>query len=301
MVSGMSEPPYSPTPENSPNWNNPGTPGPGQAGAPPPPGYPQPYPGQPGAPPPPGYPQPYPGQPGAPLPPGYPQPYPGQPGAAGVAKKPFYKRRWFLIAVPLVIVLAIVGVLFSNRATGYELGSALKSALLKEPGVNSVDNVHCPGSVNTDKGHTYTCQATLNGKPFDLNVRFDADRHFLVTGATQAGGSSASAAAPSATVSVAAPSSAISTPAGSAPSIAAACHQILPTIKAAATGTSGAAVADQLTTEVAGVNNPDLTTAVIALAQQFRSISAGQTPDVAAIRTNAATIGRICAQNGVTS
>lgn len=157
----------------------------------------QPYPGQPpyGSPPYAGPPNAGPSNAGPPYPGA---PYPGSQPGGPAKKKPFYRRRRFLVALAVLVALGVVGVVYGNQTSGYVLGSALKDALLKLPGVHTVDQVKCPSDVNTDKGHTYTCRAKVNGKQLNLHVTFDADRHFLVDGATSGG---APSAVPSATTS----------------------------------------------------------------------------------------------------
>ena len=181
LIEGICEamsnnPPY-PPPGGQPPYSPP--PGQGQ----PPGGYPQ------GGYPPsgptqavPGYgqqPPPYgaPGQPayGAPLgQPGY-----GQPPSPS---KRWYQRWWvWLVAVVGVLIIALIvfGVVAGNK---YALESKIKSAL--QDAGHTASNVSCPNNINTDKGHTYVCTATVDGQQTSLNIRFDEDRHFLVTAAS---------------------------------------------------------------------------------------------------------------------
>jgi hypothetical protein len=185
-------PPYPPPGEQPPYGPPPGQ-GQPQGGYPqggyPPSGYPQsgyPQSGYPqGGPPqgPPGYgqqqPQPYgpPGQPayGAPLgQPGY-----GQPPSPS---KRWYQRWWvWLVAAIGVIIIALIvfGVVVGNK---FALESKIKSA--RQDAGHTASNVSCPNNINTGKGHTYVCTANVDGQQTSLNIRFDTDRHFLVTSAS---------------------------------------------------------------------------------------------------------------------
>jgi hypothetical protein len=42
--------------------------------------------------------------------------------------------------------------------------------------------VDCPSNVNTDKGSATSCTGVVNGTTHTFDIRFDQDRHFLVTG-----------------------------------------------------------------------------------------------------------------------
>jgi hypothetical protein len=183
LIEGICEimsdnPPY-PPPGEQPQYGPP--PGQGQPqGGYPQGGYPQSGPPQ-G---PPGYgqqpAQPYgpPGQPayGAPLgQPGYGQPV-NQPG------KRWYKRWWVWLIAVIVLIGILIGIFGRNHASGFQLESKIKSAF-KDQGI-SVADVNCPNSIDTDKGHSYVCTATVNGQETSLNIRFDEDRHFLVTKAS---------------------------------------------------------------------------------------------------------------------
>ena len=152
--------------------NNPPYPPPGGQ---PPGGYPQ---GPPGY----GQPQPF-GPPGQPGQPAYGAPY-GQPNFAppNQPSKRWYQRWWvwLVAAIALIIVaLVIVGALFGNK---YQLETKIKSAL--QNAGHTASNVSCPNNINTDKGHTYVCTATVDGQQTSLNINFDADRHFLITQAS---------------------------------------------------------------------------------------------------------------------
>jgi hypothetical protein len=41
--------------------------------------------------------------------------------------------------------------------------------------------VSCPDNINTDKGHSYDCTATVDGQSVTLHVLFTSDRHFVVS------------------------------------------------------------------------------------------------------------------------
>jgi hypothetical protein len=164
---GGGQPPYGPPPGQ-------GQPPGGYPQGPPPPGY-----GQQG---PPGYGQPAPpvyGQPGQPA---YGAPY-AQPGfgpPTGSSKR-WYQRWWvWVVAVIGIIIVALIvfGAIAGNK---YALESKIKDALHNAG--HTVSNVNCPTSINTGKGHTYVCTATVDGSPTSLNINFDEDRHFLITNA----------------------------------------------------------------------------------------------------------------------
>ena len=175
-------PPYPPPGEQPPYGPPPGQ-GQPQGGYPqggyPPSGYPQ------GGPPqgPPGYgqQQPY-GQPGygAPYgPPGYGQPGYGQPPSPA---KHWYQRWWVWLVAAIAVALMALIVFFIVERTKFELESKIKSAL--QDAGHTASNVSCPNNINTDKGHTYVCTANVDGQQTSLDIRFDADRHFLVTSAS---------------------------------------------------------------------------------------------------------------------
>jgi len=146
----------------------------------PPPGAGQPY----G--PPPGSGQPYGPPPGQPGFPGGPQPAYGTPyGAPGYGvpqggpTKKWYQRWWvWLVAViaVIIIVVVVVAVIFGGK---YALESKIKE-VLKDQGF-TVSDVNCPNNIDTDKGNEYNCTAVINGQERSLHVRFDADRHFILT------------------------------------------------------------------------------------------------------------------------
>jgi hypothetical protein len=124
---------------------------------------------------------PAPGQPGQPYgQPAYGTPY-GQPGYGEPPKsKKWYQRWWvWLVAVIAVIIIAlvVVGVVFGS--TKYQLESKIKDAAKKQ-GV-TISSVHCPDSINTDEGNTYTCTAVIDGKSANLLVKFVSDRNFTIT------------------------------------------------------------------------------------------------------------------------
>ena len=80
-----------------------------------------------------------------------------------------------LIIIAIVVAAALVG----NK---YALESKIKSAL--QDAGHTASNVSCPNDINTGKGHTYVCTATVDGQQTSLNINFDADRHFLITEAS---------------------------------------------------------------------------------------------------------------------
>jgi hypothetical protein len=166
----------------------------GQQQPPPPPGYgpqgygqqqpPQGY-GQQQPPPPPGYgPQGY-------GPQGYgPQGYgPQGYGPPGRPQKPWYAQTWFRIVLGVVVVLVVLGVIGAlvGGSSQKKVEPALRKALLDLPTVTSVNDVSCPSDINTDKGSTGICQATVDGQRENLTLTFDKDGHFIVTSATPAG------------------------------------------------------------------------------------------------------------------
>jgi Domain of unknown function (DUF4333) len=84
---------------------------------------------------------------------------------------------WVIIVV-LVILIALVayGV---NHASGYQLESKIKDA--ERSAGNTISDVKCPSTINTDRGHTYTCTSTLNGRPTTLRIDFITDKRFTIT------------------------------------------------------------------------------------------------------------------------
>lgn len=160
-------PPYPPPPGQEGQGQQPG----GYPQGPPPPGY-----GQQG---PPNYSQPtvpvY-GQPGQPA---YGTPYaqPGFPPPERQGKR-WYKRWWvWVVAVIAVVIIAAV-VFGRNHASGYQLADKIKDEAKTEN--VSISNIKCPDSINTDKGHTYTCTATISGKPSSLLITFIEDKRFTI-------------------------------------------------------------------------------------------------------------------------
>jgi Domain of unknown function (DUF4333) len=138
---------------------------------PPPGGYPQ------G--PPPGY-----GQQGPPIysPPGQPAygtPY-AQPGfgpPSGRSKR--WYQRWWVWLIIVIALLIIAAVAFGvNHASGYQLASKIKDEAKTEN--VPISNVKCPDTINTDKGHTYSCTAIVNGKASSLRIVFVADKRFTI-------------------------------------------------------------------------------------------------------------------------
>jgi hypothetical protein len=172
------QPPYGPPPgQGQPQGEYP------QSGYPqggyPPGGYPQS-----------GYPQSAPPQ----GPPGYgqQQPYgpPGQPaygapyGQPGYGQPPSPSKRWYqrwwvwlvaALALLIVAFIVLVAIFGSNK---YQLESKIKDAF-KEQGV-SATNVHCPNTIDTNAGNSYTCSADIDGAQRTLDVNFDSDQHFMV-------------------------------------------------------------------------------------------------------------------------
>lgn len=194
-------PPYQPPPGGQPPYQPPPGPPPGppagppQGGQPPygPPGGQPPY-GTPGGQPPygspgGGYPAGPPGQPPYPPgPPAYGTPYGATPYGppAGFGAPPGYKapkrwyQRWWVWVIIVVLALVIGAIAYGvNHASGYQLESKIKDTA-KSQGV-SISDVKCPSTINTDRGHTYTCTATLNGRPTTLRINFIADKRFTIT------------------------------------------------------------------------------------------------------------------------
>ncbi len=165
----MSEnpPPYQPPGGNQP-YGPPGQPpqGPGA----PAPGYGAPQPG---------YGTPQPGY-GAPQP-AYGTPY-GAPGGFGgpppAPGKRWYQRWWvWLVAVLAVIIIAVV-VFAALRGNKYALESKIKDTA-KSEGI-ALTNLKCPDSIDTGKGHEYTCTADISGQPATLRIKFVEDRKFTI-------------------------------------------------------------------------------------------------------------------------
>jgi hypothetical protein len=162
---GGGQPPYGPPPGE-------GQPPSGYPQGPPPPGY-----GQQG---PPGYGQPAPpvyGQPGQPA---YGTPY-AQPGFGpppGRSKR-WYQRWWVWLIIVIVLLIGAAIAFGVNHASGYQLASKIKDEAKTEN--VSISDVKCPDTINTDKGHTYTCTATISGKPSTLLITFIADKRFTIT------------------------------------------------------------------------------------------------------------------------
>jgi hypothetical protein len=139
----------------------------------PPPGQGQPPQGPPQG----GYPSGQPGQPGQPA---YGAPY-AQPGFAPPNNRPskkWYKRWWvWVVAAIAVIIIAffVFAAIFGNK---YQLESKIKDAY-KDQGATASD-VSCPSNIETDKGNTYTCTATVNGKETSVLVTFVNDGNFTL-------------------------------------------------------------------------------------------------------------------------
>jgi uncharacterized protein DUF4333 len=81
----------------------------------------------------------------------------------------------------IVVVLIGLGALFGSSSMNVE--KALTKALEERPAITTVTDVNCPDDINTDKGSTGVCQATIDGQPADLTLSFDRDDHFVVTNA----------------------------------------------------------------------------------------------------------------------
>jgi hypothetical protein len=112
----------------------------------------------------------------------------GQPPAPA----PFRRGRGKLIGgivagiiVLLVVLGAVLGAVFGSSGSNVE--SALTQALQGRPGISTVSDVSCPKDIDTDKGSTGTCQATINGQRANLTLSFDKDKHFVVTDAQPIG------------------------------------------------------------------------------------------------------------------
>ncbi len=135
--------------------------------------------------PPPGSGQPY-GQPapqqgGYPGQPAYGTPY-GPPGGFNNAPAPskrWYQRWWVWLIIVIVIAGIAVFVFGRNHVSKYQLQDKIKDAFQDQG--KTVSDVKCPNNVNTDRGSTTTCTAVFQGQTLTLNIRFDEDRHFIVT------------------------------------------------------------------------------------------------------------------------
>ncbi len=186
------QPPYQPPPGGQPPYQPPpgppqgSPPGPPAGGQPPygPPGGGYPAGQQPGYPPPPPPPPPAYGAPAYGTPYGGPQYAPAGPVGFGAPpgserRKRWYQRWWvWLIIVVVVLLVAAVGY-GVNHASGYQLESKIKDTA-KNQGI-SVTDVKCPSTINTDRGHIYTCTADVNGTPTSLRIDFIADKKFTIT------------------------------------------------------------------------------------------------------------------------
>ena len=83
-----------------------------------------------------------------------------------------------MVGVLAVIIIALV-VFGALRGNKYALESKIKD-LAKTENIN-LTNLTCPNSIDTGKGHTYTCTADINGVRHNLLVTFIANRKFTVT------------------------------------------------------------------------------------------------------------------------
>ena len=88
------------------------------------------------------------------------------------------------IVAAVVVVLVILGAVFGSSGSNVE--SALTKALQGRPGISTVTDVSCPSDIDTDRGSTGICQATINGQRANLTLSFDKDDHFVVTDAQPA-------------------------------------------------------------------------------------------------------------------
>jgi hypothetical protein len=149
---------------------------------PPPPGSGQPPYGPPGGQQPPPYGAPG-GQPAYGQPqPAYGAPY-GPPGSPGFGAPPATGKRWYqrwwvwlLIVIGIaVIAIVIVAIVNGNK---YALESKIKDEAKKDN--ITLTNLSCPNNINTSRGHTYDCTATLNGTPSTLHITFVQDRKFTI-------------------------------------------------------------------------------------------------------------------------
>jgi hypothetical protein len=159
-----------------------GQPGSGQ------PGYGQqpPYAGQPGY----GQ-QPYGGEPGYGQQPPYggqqgygQQPYgPGYPDPSGQGypppSKPWYTRWWLWLITVVVIAGVVVAVVLIAGQPKFSLEKKLAQAI--EHNGDSVSGVTCPSGIQASAGHTYTCNARVNGADDKLQVIFTGKNKFVAT------------------------------------------------------------------------------------------------------------------------
>jgi Domain of unknown function (DUF4333) len=114
--------------------------------------------------------------------PAYGTPY-GSPAGFGAPPvrptKKWYQRWWVWVVAALAIIIIAVVVLAKVFGNKYQLQDKITSTL-KNAG-HTVSNVNCPNSINTDRGHTYSCTAVVDGKNVTLRVAFVTDRHFVVS------------------------------------------------------------------------------------------------------------------------
>ena len=140
------------------------------------PGYGQqpPYGGQPGY----GQQPSYGGQPGdgqQPYGPGYPDPYvQGYPPA----RKPWYTRWWLWLIAVLVIAGVVVVVLVAGQPK-FSLEKKLTQAVQRNG--DAVSMLSCPSGIQASAGHSYTCNAEVNGIPVRLRVTFTGKNKFVAT------------------------------------------------------------------------------------------------------------------------
>ena len=179
---GSGQPPYGPPAGGYPQYPQGGQPQYPQGGQP---QYPQG--GQPQYPPggyqggygPGGYQAPPPGQPNyGNTPYGPPGAQFGQPPGASPGKR-WYKRWWVWLIVVAALIVVGLGIWGANHVSGYQLASKVKDAFSAQG--KTITDVKCPENVNTDKGSTTTCTAVFEGSTVTLLIRFDQDRHFIVT------------------------------------------------------------------------------------------------------------------------
>jgi galactitol-specific phosphotransferase system IIB component len=77
----------------------------------------------------------------------------------------------------IIIAAVVVGAVVGSK---YQLESKIKD-VLQDQGY-TVSDVNCPNGIDTDKGNSYDCTAVINEKEQTVHVRFDEDRHFILTG-----------------------------------------------------------------------------------------------------------------------